>query len=104
MFPDVICNEGQASQLVDGTPVACSGGATNDQHVTLFITTASAGQGGDRALLPPASATDDTSGLVLTSALVVGGDMPVTLTVDPRQFLDGTNATCATSAPSFGAD
>jgi hypothetical protein len=103
-FSDVICNEGQLSQLFDGTPVTCAGGTTNDQHVTLFVTTASVGLGGDRALLPPTSATDTTSGLLLTAPLVVGGDTPVTLTVDPRQFLDDTSATCTTSAPSFAVD
>jgi hypothetical protein len=102
VFSDVICRDGQAAQLIDGTPVVCNGDAADPQHVTLFITTASAGMGGDRALLPPASATDTTSGLALTSPLVVTGDAAVTLTVDPRQFLDGTSSVCTTSAPSFG--
>jgi hypothetical protein len=103
-FSDVICHDGQTSRLVDGTPVTCSGGAANAQHVTLFATTASAGQGGDRALLPPIDASDTTSGLKLTAPLVVGGNMPVTLTVDPKQFLDGMGPTCGTSAPTFGID
>jgi hypothetical protein len=102
-FSDVICRDGQTSQLVDGTPVTCAGGATNAQHVTVFITTASAGLSGDRSLLPPIDASDTTSGVKLTGPLVVSGDMPVTLTVDPRQFLDGTSTACGTSAPSFGA-
>jgi hypothetical protein len=102
VFSDVICRDGQTAQLEDGTPVTCSGGDTNPQHVTLYVTTASAGQGGDRALLPPTSATDTTSGLKLTAPLVVSADTPVTLTVDPRQFLDGSNPVCTTSAPSFG--
>jgi hypothetical protein len=103
-FSDVICRDGQASQLVDGTPVTCSGEDANPQHVTVYITTASAGLGGDRALLPPTSDSDSTSGIPLTAPLVVRGDLPVTLTVDPRQFLDGTGSVCGTSAPSFGVD
>jgi hypothetical protein len=103
-FADVICHDGQTSQLVDGTPVTCSGGAANAQHVTLFATTASAGTSGDRALLPPTDASDTTSGLKLTGPLVVVGNMPVTLTVDPKQFLDGTGTTCGTSAPTFGVN
>jgi hypothetical protein len=102
MFSDVICRDGQPAQLIDGTPVTCDADATNPQHVTLFITTASAGMGGDRALLPPINAMDTTSGLALTAPLVVTADTPVTLTVDPRQFLDGSNSICSTSAPSFG--
>jgi hypothetical protein len=103
-FSDVICQDGQASQLVDGTPVTCSGGDTNPQHVTVYVTTASSGQGGDRSLLPPTSATDTASGLQLTAPLVVTRDTPVTLTVDPRQFLDGSGPVCSTSAPSFGVN
>ncbi|MBV9946391.1 MAG: hypothetical protein JOZ69_06060, partial [Myxococcales bacterium] len=57
-FPDVICHDGQGSALIDGTAVTCAGGQDNPQHVTLFVTTASAGLGGDRALLPPTSSTD----------------------------------------------
>jgi hypothetical protein len=101
-FPDVICHDGQTSQLMDGTPVTCSGGEANAQHVTVYATTASAGMGGDRSLLPPTSATDSTSGLKLTGPLVVAGDTPITLTVDPTQFLDGMGPACATSAPSLG--
>lgn len=100
-FEDVICGDGQTSQLIDGTAVSCAGGATAAQHVTLYVTTASAGQGGDRALMPPLSATDTTSGLKLTAALVVTGNLPVTLSVDPKQFLDGSNPVCSTSSPSF---
>jgi hypothetical protein len=103
-FPDVICRDGQASQLVDGTPVTCSGGDATPQHVTVFVTTASAGKGGDRALLPPASASDTTSGIQLSAPLVVSADRVVTLTLDPKQFLDGSGPVCATSAPSFVAN
>lgn len=103
-FSDVICQDGQGSQLVDGTPVTCSGGGANAQHVTVYVTTASAGQGGNQSLLPPTSASDTSSGILLTAPLVVTGDRPVTFTVDPRQFLDGTGPVCSTSAPSFGVN
>jgi hypothetical protein len=103
-FSDVICQDGQVSELVDGTAVTCSGGDTNPQHVTVYITTASAGLGGQRSLLPPTSASDTASGIQLTAPLVVRGDTPVTLTVDPRQFLDGGGPVCSTSAPSFGVN
>lgn len=101
-FADVICRDGQTSQLVDGTPVTCSGGGANPQHVTIFATTATTGQNGNQSLLPPASASDTGSGLALTAPLVVSGNRPVTLSVDARQFLDGTSPVCSTSAPSFG--
>ncbi len=94
-------HSGQTSQLVDGTPVTCSGGAANPQHVTIFATTATAGQNGARSLLPPTSASDTGSGLALTAPLVVSASTPVTLSVDARQFLDGTSPVCTTSAPSF---
>lgn len=101
-FSDVICGDGQKSVLADGTPVTCSGSATNPQHVTLFINTAAAGASGERALLPPTDASDTTSGLKLTSPLVVSTDTPVTLVVDPTAFLDGSSGSvCSTSAPSF---
>jgi hypothetical protein len=103
-FADVICQDGQASQQIDGTAVTCSGGADHAQHVTLFINTLSAGMGGDRALMPPSGPSDSTSGLKLTAPLVVKGDMPVTLTVDPKQFLSGMGPSCSTSAPNFGVD
>ena len=103
-FSDVICGTGQNAQLIDGTSVQCTGDVGNPQHVTLYITTASAGQGGNRALLPPSSATDTTSGLKLTAPLVVTANMPVTLNVDPKQFLEGSGPVCSTSAPSFGVN
>ena len=70
-FPDVICNDNQLSQLIDGTSVTCTGGYDNDQHVTLYINTLNTGNRGDRALLPPSSETDTASGLKLTSPFVV---------------------------------
>jgi hypothetical protein len=104
-FSDVICQDGQQSQLVDGTSVTCSGSATNPQHVTLFVTTASAGNGGERALLPPTGASDSTSGLKLDGPLVVTRNAPVTLSVDPKKFLDGSQGgICSTSAPSFAVN
>ena len=72
-FDDVICNDGQESQLIDGTPVTCSGDISNDEHVTLFLTTLSAGTSDDKALLPPANSTDTTSALKLLSPFVVQG-------------------------------
>ena len=104
VFSDVICRDGQGSQLLDGTSVTCSGGDANPQHVAVYVTTVSAGQGGERALLPPSSANDVTSGLKLSGPLVVGGDTPVTLSVDPKKFLDGSGSSCGTSAPGFSVE
>jgi hypothetical protein len=103
-FSDVVCQDGQLSELIDGTPVSCSANPATPVHVTLFITTASAGAGGDRGLLPPTSASDTTSGLKLTAPLVVTRDAPVTLQVDPVHFLDGSSSICSTSAPSFSVE
>jgi hypothetical protein len=104
-FNDVICqSDNQDSLTIDGEDVSCTGGATNDQHVTLYITTLSAGSSGARALLPPSSETDTASGLKLTSAFVVDGDTTATFKVDPTNFLQSYDspAICATSAPTFG--
>ncbi|MEO5668898.1 MAG: hypothetical protein ABIR96_12635 [Bdellovibrionota bacterium] len=100
-FSDVICQDGQASQLIDGTPVTCSGDSANAQNVTLFITTVSDGDSGNRSLLPPLSTTDTTSGLKLSAAFSVDSLTSGTLTVDPRNFLDGSGGYCSTSAPTF---
>ena len=101
-FSDVICQDGvQSSQLIDGTSVSCSGGTGNDQHVTLFITTISAGSSGNRSLLPPTSATDTTSGLRLTSPFVVSASVSGTFAVNFHNFLSSGGGLCNTSAPTF---
>lgn len=101
-FSDVICNDTQKSQLIDGTSVSCSGGNTNDQHVTLFITTLSSGNGdGVRALLPPETATDTNSSIVLTNPFVVNGDVAGTLSVSLVHFLGSGSGVCFTSPPPF---
>lgn len=101
-FSDVICNDTQKSQLIDGTSVTCSGGDTNDQHVTLFITTLSSGAGdGERALLPPETTTDTNSSIVLTDPFVVNGDVTGTLSVSLVNFLGSASGVCFTSPPPF---
>ncbi len=101
-FQDVICNDGgQLSQTIAGSPVTCSGGITNDQHVTLFITTLSAGSSGNRSLLPPLNGSDTTSGLALSGAFVVSTSKAGALSVNYHNFLDGSGGVCSTSAPGF---
>ncbi len=100
-FSDVICNDGQESQLIDGTSVTCSGGSSNDQKVVAFINTNSAGTGGDRALLPPLTTSDTTSGIVLTAPFVVEGDITGTLSVSLHNFLGSDAGVCFTSPPPF---
>ncbi len=102
-FNDVICQDTtQLSQTIAGVGLTCSGGVANDQHVTLFITTISAGTSGARALLPPTSETDTTSGLKLTTPFVVtAAGKTGTLTVTTTNFLTPGVATCSTNAPTF---
>lgn len=100
-FSDVICNDGQESQTIGGSSVTCSGGAGNDQKVTIFMTTLSSGAGGTRALLPPTSSTDTASAIELTAPFVVEGDLTGTLKVDLRNFLDSGAGVCFTSPPPF---
>ena len=103
-FPDVICNDNQLSQLIDGTSVTCTGGYDNDQHVTLYINTLNTGNRGDRALLPPSSETDTASGLKLTSPFVVSSNVSGTLRVSPTNFIQQSNSQCGTQAPTFSFD
>jgi hypothetical protein len=101
-WTDMICQDNtQSSKLIDGTSVTCSGGKSNDQHVTLYITTASTGSSGDRALLPPDNETDTTAGLKLTSPFIISADTSGTLKVSPTGFIDKAGAICGTSAPTF---
>lgn len=101
-FSDVICGDGQRSQLIDGTSVTCTGGSDTDQHVTLHINTLSTGSTGERALLPPDSETDTTAGLKLTSPFIVSSNVSGTLRVSPTNFL--TSSSCGTQAPTFSFD
>jgi hypothetical protein len=100
-FSDVICNDTQFSQLINGTSVACSGGITNNQHVTLFMTTISAGSSGNNALLPPATASDTTRAIRLTAPFVVSASRAGVLSVNATNFLSSGGGTCNTSAPTF---
>lgn len=98
---DVICQNDQKSQLIDGTSVTCSGDAANDQHVTLFLSTIANPTDGEGALLPPASITDTTRGIKLTSPFVVTGDTAGTLSVKKTNFFMSTATECGSSAPTF---
>ena len=99
-WADVICNNDQLSQLIDGTAVTCTGDSTHDQHVTLFINTlSSSGRIGERALLPPRSEADTESGLKLTSPFIVSSTVSGTLKVNPTHFI--TSTSCSTNAPTF---
>jgi hypothetical protein len=100
-FSDVICNDGQESQLIDGTAVTCSGGDAHNQHVVAYITTLRLGAGGDRALLPPTSSADAGSGIILTAPFVVDGDVTGTLSVSLHNFLGSASGECFTSPPPF---
>lgn len=96
---DVICNggNGQTSQLIDGTAVACLD-ADPTQKVVLYITTASPGGTGNGALLPPTSETDTTHGIKLDAPFVVSGDTTGTFKMSKRMLV---TETCETKAPSF---
>jgi len=98
---DLICNDEQTSKLVDGTAVDCSGGILNDQHVALYITTLSAGNSGNRSLLPPSSASDTASGIKLTAPFTVGDDTSGTLTVSYKNFFSSDGLSCGSNAPTF---
>lgn len=101
-FSDVICNDTpQLSETIAGANVSCSGGITNDQHVTLFITTLSAGNSGNRSLLPPSNGSDTTSGLALTGPFVVTTSKAGALTVNYHNFLSSGGGVCGTNAPGF---
>lgn len=98
-WDDVICGNGQLSKEINGSNVTCSGDAGNDQMVTLFITTASAGTSGNRSLLPPDDENDTTAGIKLTNAFVVSANTSGTFKVKKTAFI--TSGTCSTSAPTF---
>ena len=99
-FSDVICNDGQQSKLIDGTAVTCADSRA-DEHITIYMVTTSAGTGGDRALLPPLSTTDTTSGVILTNPFIVSGDTTGTLSVSLVNFLSTDGVQCGTNPPPF---
>gem|GEM_PF-873440 len=100
---NLICSDTQQSKLVDGSSVTCSGGTSNDQRIAMFFNTLSAGNTGTRALLPPTSGSDTTSGMVLSNPIVFPTNKKAVLRI-VKQIIasntcDSSNPTISISVP-----
>lgn len=95
---NLICSDTQQSKLIDGSAVTCSGGTANDQRVVLYFTTLSAGNTGTRALLPPTSGSDTTSGMVLSNPIVFPTNKKAVLRIVKQMIVD---TTCDSATPTI---
>lgn len=95
---NLICSDTQQSKLIDGSAVTCSGGTASDQRIVLYFTTLSAGNTGTRALLPPTSGSDTTSGMVLSNPIVFPTSKKAVLRIVKQMI---SSATCDSITPTI---
>lgn len=102
---DVICGDGQQSEKIGGTAVTCNASSTDAQRVTPFVMPLSHGSTGKRSIQKPISTSDTTSGIELTSPLVMSNDKAVTFVADHTKLFQpyfvGSQSGGGTSAPAF---
>ena len=94
-------------KLLDGTMTACSPIDGHEDHVVLYITTASARSGGSgsgassNVFVPPTAAGDPAHGINLGAPLVVNGAATGTFVVDAKDRVGPDYGECGMQPPRF---